>query len=117
MINNFSKNFKSGKKSAFVFLTLFILLFCPIMLNAQEYIIGVAVCDTICPNSSYLSDGPDCSLYFSLNSALVPYVTGLNFQIEITAVAGVVLSNFGDTIKVGDTFSLPVVLSLLWARV
>lgn len=77
------------------------------MLKAQEYIVGVEVCDTICPNNQYLSDGSDCSLSFVLDSALVPYVTGLTFQIEITGIQGVVLSNFGDTVKVGNTFPLP----------
>lgn len=107
MIKNFSKNFKSSKKSALVFPTLLFLLFCPIMLNAQEYIVGVAVYDTTWPVAQIFADCPNDFLSFRLDSTLIPYVTGLTFQVEITATDGVVLSDIGDTVKVGDTFSLP----------
>ena len=84
-----------------------LLLLYPIIIYSQEYVVGRAVNDTICPSSTYYSDDSDCSLAFGLDSILITYVTGLTFQIEITAVEGIVISNFGDTLKVGDTFSLP----------
>ena len=42
-----------------------------------------------------------------LDSTLIPYVTGLDFQVEITAVNGIFSSNVSDTVRVGDLFTLP----------
>ena len=107
LFENFSKNFRSSRKLAFVYSVHLFLLTSPLIVSAQKYEVGVAMCDTICSDNFYISDGPGCSLSFRLNSTLNPYVTGLTFQIQITTIEGVVLSNLGDTVKVGDIFSLP----------
>ncbi len=107
MTKNLSKDFKISKKSTLVFPTLLFLLFCPIMLNAQEYVVDVAVCDTLFPNVRGYAECPNDFLTFRLDSTLIPYVTGLTFQVVITATNGVIFSNVGDTVKVGDEFSLP----------
>lgn len=77
--------------------------------HAQNYITGTAVCDTISPNMKYVAGCSDDLLGFRIDSVLIPYVTGLTFQVEITATSGIVLSNVAnaDTIKTGDKFSLP----------
>jgi hypothetical protein len=79
----------------------------PLRLTAQEYTAGVAVCDTIGPNFPYFADCPDGFLEFRVDSLFIPYVTGLTFQVEILATDGIVLSNIADTVRAGDTFSLP----------
>ena len=74
---------------------------------AQNYTAGVAVCDTIGPSFQYFADCPDAFLEFRVDSAFVPYVSGLDFQVEILSTQGIVLSNKIDTVKAGDTFTIP----------
>lgn len=75
--------------------------------NTQSYRVGIPVSDTIPSINSYGANCPDDFLKFRLGSTLIPYVTGLNFQIEITSVTGLVLVENTDTVKVGDIFQLP----------
>ena len=75
--------------------------------NAQSYTIGVPVSDTIPSFTSYGADCPNDLLKFRLDSTLIPYVTGLNFQVEITSINGLVLVDNTDTVYVGDIFPLP----------
>jgi len=75
--------------------------------SMKYFTVGVTVHDTIYLNIKYNAVCSDDFLDFSLDSALIDHVTGLSFQIEITATEGLVLSNIVDTVKVGDTFSLP----------
>jgi len=51
---------------------------------AQQYRAGVPVCDTILVGSEYGACDPYDVLLFGLGPSLIPYVTGLNFQIVIT---------------------------------
>jgi len=76
-------------------------------LNAEEYTVGVTVHDTISPNFQYGTPCMDGSLEFRLDSSLIPYVTGLNFRVEIIEINGLVVSNVIDTIKAGDKIVLP----------
>ncbi len=74
--------------------------------NAQNYTVGVPVCDTVAANMELDYTGE--YMLIQLDSALVPYVTGLNFKVKITDVHGFVFSNVVDTLQVGDTLTLPV---------
>jgi len=77
---------------------------------AQTYKVGIPVCDTVSTVTSYAHDGscgPFDNLTFRLNSSLVPHVTGLKFQVVVTAIAGRIWSNLSDTVKVGDVLPLP----------
>jgi hypothetical protein len=74
--------------------------------RAQTYTVGVPVCDTI---STWIYPAGPCEddyLIFRLNSTLSPYVTGLYFQVVITAINGRIWSNLSDTVKVGDVLPL-----------
>ncbi len=75
-------------------------------LFSQTYQVGVPVCDTI---STWTYPAGPCSndnLTFRLGSTLVPYVTGLDLQIVITALHGKAWSNFTDSLKVGEILPL-----------
>lgn len=88
----------------------FIFLFSPLRVTARNYTVGEPACDTIVSNMRY--DAPNCptgSLLILLDreGRQTPYVTGLNFQVEITAIHGAVSSNVSDSVQVGDIFLLP----------
>ncbi|MDZ7291830.1 MAG: T9SS type A sorting domain-containing protein [candidate division KSB1 bacterium] len=78
---------------------------------AQTYQVGVPVCDTLVTqitSYSYLGGcGPDDYLWFRLTPSLIPYVTGLSFQIIITEINGKIWSSLSDTVKVGDILPVP----------
>jgi Secretion system C-terminal sorting domain len=77
---------------------------------AQTYKVGIPVCDTVSTVTSYAHDGscgPFDNLTFRLDSTLISYVTGLKFQVVMTAVNGRIWSNLSDTVKVGDILPLP----------
>lgn len=95
------------RESFFIPLIFHILLIIPISSNAQDYTVGVAVSDSAWPSATIYAECPDDFLTFKLDSLLIPYVAGLSFQVVITAADGAVLSDVGDTVKVGDIFSLP----------
>ncbi|MGH7600822.1 MAG: T9SS type A sorting domain-containing protein [bacterium] len=89
-----------------------ILLLFALPLYAQEYTIGVPVCDTISTmnaysHNSFCDDRFDDTLKIMLHSNLIPYVTGLQFQLLIVAVNGRISSTVSDTVKAGDIFHLP----------
>ena len=76
---------------------------------AQDYTVGIPVLDTIAVGT-YGIDTTSCSydsLRIRLASDLVPYVTGLQIQVEVTSIEASVLSNVVDTVRIGDMFSLP----------
>lgn len=89
-----------------------IFVFFTLSLYAQEYTVGVPVCDTISTlnvyaHNDFCDDRFDDTLKIMLQSNLIPYVTGLQFQFQIAAVNGRISSNVSDTVKAGDDFSLP----------
>ncbi len=77
-------------------------------LHADEYTVGVAVNDTINEPFAYSTPCTYGSLEFVLEETLIPYVTGLTFQVEFTEINGLVLSDVIDTIRTGDKIMLPV---------
>ena len=89
------------------FIVFFLLLNLFNQVNAQSYRVGIPVSDTIPSFNSYGANCIDDFLKFRFDSTLIPYVTGLNFQIEITSVTGLVLVENEDTVKAGDIFQLP----------
>jgi len=91
-----------------IFQFLFFFFIFPTRVESEEYIVGKSVRDTISQEIIYTTPCQDGFLKFRLDSILVPFVTGLTFQIEITEINGTVLSNIKDSVKVGDQFSLPV---------
>ena len=91
-----------------IFQFLFFFFIFPARVESEEYIVGKSVRDTICQEIIYTTPCQDGFLEFRLDSILVPFVTGLTFQIEITEINGTVLSNIKDSVEVGDKFSLPV---------
>jgi len=81
-------------------------------IRAQDYTVGVPVCDTISTlniysHNAFCDDRFDDTLRIMLHSTLVPYVSGLQFQLRIAAVNGKISSNVSDTVKAGDIFLLP----------
>ncbi len=81
---------------------------------AQTYQVGVPVCDTTgtgITTYSYLQGdcGPTDHLTFRFSNTLVPYVTGLSFQLVITAINGRIWSNSSDTVEVGEILPLPAI--------
>ena len=81
-------------------------------IRAQDYTVGVPVCDTISTLSVYshnafCDDRFDDTLRIMLHSTLGPYVSGLQFQLQIAAVTGKISSTVSDTVKAGDIFLLP----------
>lgn len=99
---------KTCKKYSLFYLTS--VLLCGMVLTnayAQNYIAGVSVCDTIDSEMHYVAPCSDDVLSFKVDSLHIPYVTGLAFQMEITAKSGLILSNVADSIRVGDKFVLP----------
>jgi len=78
---------------------------------AQTYQVGVPVCDTLTTgitSYSYLGGcGPYGYLWFRRTPSVIPYVSGLNFQITITAINGYIWSSLSDTIRIGDAFMIP----------
>ncbi|MBC8182640.1 T9SS type A sorting domain-containing protein [candidate division KSB1 bacterium] len=86
-------------------MTTLFLLFYSYNANAQNYTVGVPVCDTIVANMELDYAGE--FMLIQLDSALVSYVTGLNFKVKITDVNGFVFSNVKDTLQVGDMLTLP----------
>lgn len=58
----------------------------PFTLGAQDYTVGVAVCDTIWTNERYWADDDYGYLKYQIDSSLYNYVTGLQFQVEITDI-------------------------------
>ncbi|HCK98630.1 MAG TPA: hypothetical protein DHW42_00795 [Candidatus Marinimicrobia bacterium] len=98
---------KITKTTSFIVVLLSTFLFSNFRLNANNYTVGENVCDTICiMNSWHASMSNDCFM-IALDSMLIPYVTGLDFQIEIIAVDGALSSNISDSVKVGDVFTMP----------
>jgi hypothetical protein len=73
---------------------------------AQNYAVGVPVCDTVVANMELDFTGE--FVLIQLDSSLVPYVMGLNFKVKITDIHGFVFSNVKDTLQVGDMQTLPV---------
>jgi hypothetical protein len=73
--------------------------------NAQNFTVGVPVCDTVAANMELDYTGE--YMLIQLDSALVPYVAGLNFKVKITDFHGFVFSNVKDTLQVGDMLTLP----------
>ncbi len=77
----------------------------------QTYQVGVPVCDTLTTKITSYSYGGGCGpydyLWFRRTPSLIPYVSGLNFQITITAINGHIWSNLSDTVRVGDVFMIP----------
>ena len=88
-------------------LTCIVVLIYPFTSEAQDYTVGVAVCDTIWTNERYWADDNEGFLQFHIDSCLYNYVTGLQFQVEIKDIQGFVYSNISDTVKAGDIFQLP----------
>jgi len=76
-------------------------------LNANNYTVGENVRDTICTIIWHAYMTNDC-FTIAIDSTLIPYVTGLDIQVEIAAVDGVLSSNISDSMKVGDVFTMPV---------
>jgi len=78
----------------------------------STYKVGVPVSDTIDTqliiNNAVTGgcDYPQDNLWFRLTPSLIPYVTGLSFQIVITEANGRVWSSLSDTVKAGDAFYL-----------
>lgn len=91
-----------------IFQILFFFFIFPTRVESEEYIVGKSVRDTISQEIIYTTPCQDGFLEFRLDSILIPFVTGLTFQIEITEIDGTVLSNIKDSVKAGDKFSLPV---------
>ena len=85
---------------------LFLILLSCIQVKANNYIVGVPVSDTVCVSSCSAFCSNDF-LEMTLDSTLIPYVTGLDFQVEITTVNGTISSNLSDTVRAGDLFTLP----------
>lgn len=77
--------------------------------HAQCYAVGVPVCDSVTTITSYGGACTDVieTLTVSLDSTLIPYVTGLEFKLVITAVHGDVSSNVSGALKAGDELPLP----------
>ncbi len=97
--------FSNGKPHIIRILLFLIMLSC-IQVKANNYIVGVPVSDTVCVNS-YSGFCVNDFLSMALDSTLIPYVTDLDFQVEITAVQGTISSNVSDTVRVRDLFTLP----------
>jgi hypothetical protein len=76
--------------------------------SVSNYTVGVPVSDTLW-SETYSAACPNSFLAMALDSTLIPFVTGLNFQVEITTVTGRVYSNISDTVKAGNVFALPAV--------
>ncbi len=76
---------------------------------AQQYRVGVPVCDTLAVFENYgvACDAAVDSLVLTLDDMLVPFVSGLNFQVEITDVQGIITSNVIDTLNNGDIIVMP----------
>lgn len=85
---------------------LFVLFFMRNIANAQNYTVGVFVCDTVASNMELEYDEEYASV--QVDSALFSYVTGLRFQVNINEVRGFVSSNGLDTLQVGDTLTIPI---------
>jgi hypothetical protein len=100
------KKFSTSCLSWINTLLIFVLL-SGIKLHANQYTVGVAVNDTISESLTYSTPCTDGSLEFVLEETLIPYVTGLTFQVEILETSGIVLSNVIDTIRAGDKIPLP----------
>jgi len=88
-----------------------LILFLAFPTFAQKYTVNVPVCDTIGTINSYTHCGSPPNilddLKFRLSTTLIPYVTGLKFQVVITAINGRVYSNLSDSLKAGDILPLP----------
>jgi len=110
-IFNAKGNMEKGKQQILRLVILSILvLFTAQFAHTQTYKVGIPVCDTVGTVTSYAHDGscgPFDNLTFRLASTLVPYVSGLKFQVVITATNGRIWSNLSDTVKVGDVLALP----------
>jgi flagellar hook assembly protein FlgD len=74
---------------------------------AQHYQVGVPVCDTVVAGTEFGACAPNDVLLFRLGSSLVPYVTGLSFQIVITETNGRIWSSLSDAVKAGDVLPMP----------
>jgi hypothetical protein len=96
----------SNRKPHIIRILFFLILVSCIQVKANNYIVGVPVSDTVCV-SSYSAFCSNDFLAMALDSTLIPYVTGLDFQVEITAVNGTISSNVSDTVRAGDLFTLP----------
>ena len=70
----------------FILILIFSIL--PLLLPAQNYIVGRPVCDTLVHNWTYPANCDDDFLVFRLSEELIPFITGINFQVEITSVKG-----------------------------
>lgn len=89
-----------------IIMTIVFVLFVAQSARAQAYTVGVPVCDTI---STWIYPAGPCEddyLIFRLHNTLSPYVTGLDFQVVITATNGRIWSNLSDTVKAGDVLPL-----------
>jgi hypothetical protein len=77
---------------------------------AQNYKVGVFVCDTISARLVSHGDFGPCDpfdyLWFGLSPSLNPYATGLSFQMVFTEIKGRVWSSLSDTVKAGDVLPL-----------
>ncbi len=80
------------------------------------YMAGIPVCDTI-DTRLIINNGmpgtcdyPEDYLWFRLDHTLIPYVTGLSFQIVITETKGKVWSSLSNTVKVGDVLPIPALV-------
>lgn len=97
------------------FLRCGLIIFSCLAANArtQTYQVGVPVCDTISTitryDESFCHPGSYNYLRVSLDSRLVPYVTGLQFLFCVTAIHGAVSSNLFGAVSAGDTFLIPAV--------
>ena len=96
----------ANRKPHMIRILLFLILLSCIQVKANNYIVGVPVSDTVCVSSCSAFCSNDF-LEMTLDSTLIPYVTGLDFQVEITAVNGIFSSNVSDTVRAGDLFTLP----------
>jgi hypothetical protein len=96
----------ANRKPHMIRILLFLILLSCIQVKANNYIVGVPVSDTVCVSSCSAFCSNDF-LEMTLDSTLIPYVTGLDFQVEITTVNGTISSNLSDTVRAGDLFTLP----------
>jgi hypothetical protein len=104
-------------RTAHLFATIIVTLSMTPSAFAQKiYMVGVPVCDTI--DARFIVNNaipgecnyPDDYLRFRLNHSLIPYVTGLSFQIVIVETNGRVWSSLSDTVKVGDVLPIPALV-------
>lgn len=102
---------KSLQAATMITIAIFCLCITHNAIAQKDYQVGVPICDTIDTRLISHGDFGECNpydyLWFKLDPSLIPYVSGLSFQIVIIETNGRIWSSLSDTVNVGDILPIP----------